>query len=116
MPHDVQDLHAKMSEEALACLSLGLPATVSHIIDEKSPLANLSIQKMASRRMEVRIHSCLNLSVFMHFACAVYLINPEHFTTGSELSERDGVYSTVIMYCRVYHWCRLWRCWMQQIR
>lgn len=49
----VQDLPAEMSAEAMACLSLGLPATVSHIIDEQSPLANLSIQKMAARRMEV---------------------------------------------------------------
>jgi hypothetical protein len=56
----MQDLHAKMSEEAMACLSLGLPATVSHIIDEQSPLANLSIQKMAARRMEVRPRSCLH--------------------------------------------------------
>lgn len=60
----IQDLHAKMSAEAMACLSLGLPATVSHIIDENSPLANLSVQKMAARRMEVRI---LSLSAFTAF-------------------------------------------------
>lgn len=51
---DVQDLKAHMSSEAEACLSLGLPATVSHVIDDESPLANISIQTMAARNMEVR--------------------------------------------------------------
>lgn len=50
----VQDLRAHMSTEAEACLSLGLPATVSHVIDDHSPLANISIQTMAARHMEVR--------------------------------------------------------------
>eukprot|EP00892_Ulva_mutabilis_P008016 jgi/Ulvmu1/5587/UM023_0124.1 len=47
------DLKAHMSSEAEACLSLGLPATVSHVIDDDSPLANLSIQTMAARHMEI---------------------------------------------------------------
>jgi hypothetical protein len=51
-----QDLHAKLTSEAEACLALGLPTTISHIIDEASPLYSLSIQEMASRRMEVQHH------------------------------------------------------------
>ena len=50
----LQDLKAHMSREAEACLSLGLPATVSHVIDDNSPLANLSVQSMAARHMEAR--------------------------------------------------------------
>lgn len=68
----------------MACLSLGLPATVSHIIDENSPLCNLSIEKMASRRMEVRIHISLFLSYF-----SLCTISAEHCTaatTGVQLS------------------------------
>ena len=42
-----------MSHEAIACLSLGLPANVSHIVDEDSPLHDLSVEMMASRKMEV---------------------------------------------------------------
>ena len=49
----VQDLEAYMNAEALACLSLGLPASVSHIVDEASPLHDLSVMMMAQRRMEV---------------------------------------------------------------
>lgn len=42
-----------MSNEADACLSLGLPATICHTIDRHSPLHDLSIETMAKRKMEV---------------------------------------------------------------
>lgn len=49
----MQDLESSLSDEADACLSLGLPATICHKIDETSPLFDLSIETMARRRMEV---------------------------------------------------------------
>jgi hypothetical protein len=42
-----------VSNEADACLSLGLPATICHTIDSHSPLHDLSIETMAKRKMEV---------------------------------------------------------------
>jgi hypothetical protein len=53
----LQDLEAHMSREAHARLSLGLPANVCHIIDESSPLHDLSVVTMADRKMEARLNS-----------------------------------------------------------
>lgn len=49
----LQGLQVKLSPEAQACLWLGLPATISHVIDDDSPLSHLSIDQMADRKMEV---------------------------------------------------------------
>jgi hypothetical protein len=50
----MQDLKSFLSDESDACLSLGLPGVATHVIDESSPLFNLSITTMAHRKMEVR--------------------------------------------------------------
>lgn len=65
----MQDLEAQMSNESNACLSLGLPAEVSHIIDHNSPLFDLSVATMAARKMEACIPSlcpCRRASYPMH--------------------------------------------------
>ena len=50
----VQDLEANMSHESHARLALGLPANVCHVVNDDSPLHDLSVEMMAERQMEVR--------------------------------------------------------------
>lgn len=50
----VQGLEVLVTPEAKACLFLGLPATVTHVIDASSPLADLSLAAMASWNMQAR--------------------------------------------------------------
>jgi hypothetical protein len=58
----MQDLKCTLSDEADACLSLGLPGVATHVINESSPLFNLSITTMARRKMEV----CYPAAAFRH--------------------------------------------------
>ena len=50
-----QNIDVYLSKEGQASLWLGLPATVSHTVDESSPLANISLEQMAERGMQILV-------------------------------------------------------------